>query len=534
MNITLMNKLALVTNMERLNAEKRRLEGTNMRAMFASDPSRFDKMSITNDGVLFDYSKNRVDEKALSVLIDVARQDKLEEARDAMFAGSKINTTENRAVLHTALRDKSGSSLMVDGKDIMPDIQAELAKMKEFAIAVRNGDYRATGGQITDVVNIGIGGSDLGPRMATQSLREFNDGPKLHFVANSDATDLRDIVEHLNPETTLFIVASKSFTTAETMLNAANAKIWLQNALGEDVGSHFCALSTNLEATKAFGISDERTFGFWDWVGGRFSIWSAIGLSLMISIGPDDFDKFLGGASSADQHFLNAPLEENIPVIMALLGVWYRNVMGFPVQAVMPYDSRMSRFPAWLQQLDMESNGKSVLKSDEDTTLDTGPIIFGEVGTNGQHAFYQLIHQGTTIIPCDFLIAVTGYGPQTNRNMLISNCLAQTEALMIGRTLEEADGNPHRVFEGNRPSNTFLYEEVTPHTLGMLMAFYEHKVFIQGVLWGINSFDQWGVELGKELVHTIEPMLQEGHKLKAQNSSTQGLLDAITAMKKAS
>ncbi len=491
-------------------------------------------MSINNDGVLFDYSKNRIDEQALSLLIQVAKESKLEQMRDAMFAGEKINSTEDRAVLHTALRSSSSSAVMVDGKDIMPDINVELAKMSDFANSIRSGSYQVTGGKVTDVVNIGIGGSDLGPRMVTQSLRHFEGGPHLHFVANSDAADLDDIVERLDPSTTLFIVASKSFTTAETMLNARNAKLWVGNALGNDVGGHFCALSTNLEATQAFGISNDRTFGFWDWVGGRFSIWSAIGLSLMISIGPEDFKKFLGGASSADQHFLNAPLNKNIPVIMALLGVWYRNIMGYPVQAVMPYDSRMSRFPAWLQQLDMESNGKSVLKSNEQTTIDTGPIIFGEVGTNGQHAFYQLIHQGTTIIPCDFLLAASGHGGKENRNMLISNCLAQTEALMNGRTLEEANGNPHRVFEGNRPSNTFLYEEVTPHTLGMLMAFYEHKVFAQGVLWGINSFDQWGVELGKELVHNIEPMLENGNELSAQNSSTQGLLDAINAMKKAS
>ena len=529
---TLINTPALVNYMNRLNAEKQRLEAVHMREMFATDPSRFDKMSISNDGILFDYSKNRIDEKALSVLIKVAKESRLEQVRDDMFAGVKINTTEDRAVLHTALRSRSDVPIMVDGKNIMPEIKAELEKMADFANSVRSGRYQVTGGKITDVVNIGIGGSDLGPRMAAQSLREFNDGPKLHFVANSDATDLDDIIEHIDPATTLFIVASKSFATAETMLNARNAKLWLENALGKNIGGHFCALSTNLKATQAFGVSKKRTFGFWDWVGGRFSIWSAIGLSLMISIGPGDFDKFLNGANSADQHFLNAPLDQNIPVIMALLGIWYRNVLGFPVQAVMPYDSRMSRFPAWLQQLDMESNGKSVLKSNELTMLDTGPIIFGEVGTNGQHAFYQLIHQGTTIIPCDFLLAGKGYGGQENRNMLISNCLAQTEALMAGRTLEEADNNPHRVFEGNRPSNTFLYEEVTPHTLGMLMAFYEHKVFIQGILWGINSFDQWGVELGKELVCNIEPMLEPNNKLAAQNSSTEGLLKAVREMKK--
>jgi glucose-6-phosphate isomerase len=526
-----MTNLALNQYRDRLNAEKQRLSHTHMCDMFESDPDRFNNMSIENDGVIFDYSKNRLDAQSLSVLAEMAKAGGLAKMRSAMFAGDKINTTENRAVLHTALRNPSEKPIMVDGKDIMQDIHAELSRMAKFASSVRDGSYLVSGGKVTDVVNIGIGGSDLGPRMATQSLREFNDGPKLHFVANSDATDLDDIVERLDPKTTLFIVASKSFTTAETMLNAANAKQWVEESLGDEAGRHFCALSTNLEATQAFGIENERTFGFWDWVGGRYSIWSAIGLSLMISIGPERFREFLNGAHSADQHFMNAPFEKNIPIVMGLIGIWYRNVWGFPVQAVMPYDSRMSRFPAWLQQLDMESNGKSVLKSGEQTELDTGPIIFGEVGTNGQHAFYQLLHQGTTIIPCDFLIAATGYGRQRNRDVLLSNCFAQSEALMDGRTLEQADNNPHRVFEGNRPSNTFLFKRVTPHSLGMLMAFYEHKVFVQGVLWGINSFDQWGVELGKELLPTIEPMLDVNSKAIATNGSTKGLLKALHQFK---
>ncbi len=528
-----MSKTALHKYMDKLHAEKHRLNAMNMRDMFSSEPDRFDNMSVEHDGVLFDYSKNRLDKKSLSTLIEMAKASNLEDLRKAMFSGEKINTTENRAVLHTALRDKSGKPIFVDGENVKLDIKAEFSKMSKFANAVRDGSYTVSGGKITDVVNIGIGGSDLGPRMATQSLREFNDGPKLHFVANSDATELDDIIKRLDPKTTLFIVASKSFTTAETMLNAHTAKRWVEKAVNEKVvGLHFCALSTNLEATKAFGIQEQSTFGFWDWVGGRYSIWSVIGLSLMISIGPDDFQEFLDGAYSADQHFLNAEFDQNIPIVMALLGVWYRNIWGFPVQAVMPYDSRMSRFPAWLQQLDMESNGKSVLKTDKQTELDTGPIIFGEVGTNGQHAFYQLIHQGTTIIPCDFLLAATGDGAQANRNMLISNCFAQTEALMNGRTLQEAGNNPHRVFEGNRPSNTFLYKKVTPHVLGMLMAFYEHKVFVQGVLWNINSFDQWGVELGKELLPSIEPMLDENNNVQANNSSTGGLIKALHKFKK--
>lgn len=513
--------------MNALVAEKDRISKTNMRKMFDADPSRFETMSIQHEDFLFDFSKNRLDVKSLEVLCEMARAAGFAETRDAMFAGEKINTTENRAVLHTALRDCSGNPVYLDGKDIMQDVRRVLDDMSAFAQSIRDGSYKVTGGYVTDVVNIGIGGSDLGPRMATQSLREFNDGPRLHFVANSDATDLDDIIHFLNPETTLFIIASKSFSTAETMLNAQNAKEWIEAAVGENAGRHFCALSTNLKETKAFGIEENRTFGFWDWVGGRYSIWSAIGLSLMIAIGPERFREFLQGAYSADQHFKNEPFEQNIPVLMALIGIWYRNVWGFPVQAVMPYDSRMSRFPAWLQQLDMESNGKSVTKSGEKTALDTGPIIFGEVGTNGQHAFHQLIHQGTTIIPCDFLIAATGYGRQRNRDVLLANCFAQTEALMDGRSLEEAGNNPHRVFEGNRPSNTFLFKRVTPHTIGMLMAFYEHKVFVQGVIWNINSFDQWGVELGKELLPTIEPILKEASPSEAQNASTRGLLDKV-------
>lgn len=531
MKNTFTQKPALADFMQDLRAHQERLSDVQMRDMFAYNEHRFEEMSIKSGSLLFDFSKNRIDEDALSALIQSAQASNLEAIRDAMFAGEIVNTTENRAALHTALRDKSDKPLIHNGMDVTKEVKAELDRLRKFAHAVRNGDYEVTGGRITDVVNIGIGGSDLGPRMATQSLREFNNGPRLHFVANSDASDLDDILALLNPKTTLFIVASKSFKTAETILNAHNAKKWIENRIEHDVGRHFCAVSTNLKETTKFGISEDTTFGFWDWVGGRYSVWSAVGLSLMIAIGPDNFDEFLEGAYSADKHFQEKPLRQNIPVIMALLGIWYRNVCGFPVQAVMPYDSRMSRFPAWLQQLDMESNGKSVLKSDDKSQLDTGPIIFGEIGTNGQHAFYQLIHQGTTIIPCDFLIAANGYGGKENRHMMLANCLAQTEALMKGRTLEEAQGNPHREFEGNRPSNTFLYEKVTPYTLGMLMAFYEHKIFIQGIMWGINSFDQWGVELGKELVFDIEPMLEDAPIDKTQSSSTRGLLNAILAMK---
>jgi len=532
MNKTLPNLPALPGYMDKLHAHHKRLGEIHMRDMFARDEHRFENMSIKTDDLVFDFSKNLVDEEALETLIDAAKASRVEEMRDAMFAGEIINTTENRAVMHMALRNRSDKPVIVNGSNIMSDIRSELARMKDFAHAVRNGDYRVTEGQVTDVVNIGIGGSDLGPRMATRCLQEFNDGPKVHFVANVDASDLDDTLATVNPGSTLFIIASKSFKTSETILNAINAKQKIEEALGTDVNGHFCAVSANLEATRSFGIADERTFGLWDWVGGRYSVWSAVGLSLLIAIGPADFDKFLDGASYADNHFNEAPLRQNIPVIMALLGIWYRNVCGYPVHAILPYDSRMSHFPEWLQQLDMESNGKSILKSDNKTVLDTGLVVFGEVGTNGQHAFYQMIHQGTTVIPCDFLIAATGQGAVENRQILLANCLAQSEALMTGRTLEEAGGDPHRAFEGNRPSNTFLYKKMTPHTLGMLMAFYEHKIFIQGIMWGINSFDQWGVELGKELISQIGPMLEDGSAESAENSSTKGLVNAVHAMNK--
>jgi len=505
-----------------------------MRDMFAQDDHRFENMSIEAGELIFDFSKNILDEDALETLIDSAKASRVPEMSDAMFRGEIINTTENRAALHTVLRNRSGKPVIVNGNDIMTEVQSELGKAKSFANAVRDGDYKVTGGRVTDVVNIGIGGSDLGPRMATRSLREFNDGPRVHFVANVDPSDLDDILATLNLKTTLFIIVSKSFKTTETILNASNARQATEKVVGSNIDSHFCAVSTNLDATTAFGIPEERTFGFWDWVGGRYSVWSAVGLSVMIAIGPEDFDRFLDGAESADRHFQEAPLRQNIPAIMALLGIWYRNVCGYSAHAVLPYDSRMIHFPAWLQQLDMESNGKSILKSDNRTVIDTGPVIFGEVGTNGQHAFYQLLHQGTTIIPCDFLIAATGQGAKENRQMLLASCLAQSEALMTGRTLQETDGNAHRVFDGNRPSNTFLYQQMSPYTLGMLMAFYEHKIFVQGIMWGINSFDQWGVELGKELTRDIEPMLESGSTDGAENSSTKGLIKAIHAMKKTS
>lgn len=517
--------------LDRLNNERKRLEAVSMSALFEADSDRFENFSTKTGSVLFDYSKNRIDAASFELLLELATQAGVAEKRDAMFSGAEINETEERAVLHIALRNRSNSPIMVDGQNVMKEVNDVLDRMGIFSEAVRSGEYQVTGGKITDIVNIGIGGSDLGPRMVVQALTPYHDGPRTHFVANVDGADISDTLAKLDPKTTLFIVASKTFTTQETMTNAHSALEWVRDAVGDSAANHFCALSTNLEATRSLGIPDERTFGFWDWVGGRYSVWSAIGLSVMIAIGKQDFDEFLEGAHAADQHFSASPFQENIPVLMALLGVWYRNIWDMPTQAVLPYDDRMARFTAWLQQLDMESNGKSVSMSGDNLGYATGPIVFGEPGTNGQHAFYQLIHQGTTIVPCDFLVAEKPsksdrFGIEHHR-LLLANCFAQSEALMAGRSLQEASGNAHKLFTGNRPSNTFLYERLDPHTLGMLMAFYEHKIFVQGVIWGINSFDQWGVELGKQLAKQIEPMLASGDFDKAQNASTKGLLKAV-------
>lgn len=529
---------------EALRPHRDRLEGRPMRELFAADPARFSRFSLQLDDMLFDFSKNRIDAAALDALISLAHEAGVEAKRDAMFAGAPINATEGRAVLHTALRNRSGAPVPVDGQDVMPAIASVLESMRAFASAVRSGEYRVTGGKVTDVVNVGIGGSDLGPAMAARALSPYADGPRTHFVSNVDGADFADTVARLDPATTLFIVASKTFTTAETMANARSARQWIAGAVGEEgAGRHFAALSTNLAATREFGIEDERTFGFWDWVGGRYSIWSAIGLSLMLGIGPEGFDEFLDGAYAVDEHFRQAPLERNIPVIMALLGVWYRNIWGFASHAVLPYDNRLGRFPAYLQQLDMESNGKRVTLAGEPVAWETGPVVWGEPGTNGQHAFYQLIHQGTSVIPCDFLVAARPHEELGNHHiMLVANCLAQSEALMKGRTLEEASAGmrangmdehtvariaPHRVFPGNRPSNTFVYTRLTPRTLGMLIALYEHKVFVQGAIWDVNSFDQWGVELGKVLATEIQPFLEGKAQPDDRDCSTAGLVAAL-------
>lgn len=514
----------------RLNALRDRLASTSTTGLFNDDPDRFTRFSVNLGRLVFDYSKNRVDSGAIAALLELADAAGVAKTRDAMLGGQKINSTEGRAVLHTALRNRADKPVLVEGRDVMPDVQDVLGRMDEFAREVRSGQFQVSGGKVRDVVNIGIGGSDLGPRMVAQALAPWQDGPRLHFVANIDGADISDTLVSLDPATTLFIVASKSFTTQETMINARSAFSWVEKAVGSAAAEHFCALSTNLEATREFGIPDERTFGFWNWVGGRYSVWSAIGLSVMIGIGPENFRIFLEGAHQADRHFQEAPFEQNIPVLMAMLGIWHRNVCSLPAHAVLPYDNRLARFPAWLQQLDMESNGKAVTIAGDAVNHETGPIIFGEPGTNGQHAFYQLIHQGTTVVPCDFLVAANPVGtdvPEEHHRLMLANCLAQSEALMTGRTLEEAGGDPHKVFSGNRPSNTLLYDRLDPFMLGTLMALYEHKVFVQGIVWGINSFDQWGVELGKQLAQEIEPMLAKQTISEASNSSTGGLVRTI-------
>ncbi len=524
----------LTKNFETLTAHWHRVSGGSIQNLFDTESDRFSKYSVRFDELLFDFSKQHIDDEAFAALCGLPEVAGLDQKRDAMLSGSKINTTEGRSVLHTALRATPDQSIYVDGENVVPAVHEVLDRALAFAESIRAGDTTVSGGRITDVVNIGIGGSDLGPKMAVRALAPFVDGPECHFVSNVDGADLSDTVSKLDLSTTLFIIASKSFSTQETMLNARSAFEMVASAVGADkAASHFCAVSTNLEATRKFGIPDERTFGFWDWVGGRFSVWSAIGLPMMIALGPDRFQDFLAGARSADEHFVNAPTAQNIPVLMALLGVWNRNIADRQSQAVLVYDDRMPDFSRWLQQLDMESNGKQVTVDGADVTHKTAPVIFGEPGTNGQHAFYQMLHQGSDIVPCDFLIAANGHevGLKHHHQILLANCFAQSEALMRGRGLEEADGNVHGVFEGDRPSSTLLYRELNPRQLGQLMALYEHKIFVQGVLWGINSFDQWGVELGKELANSIEPAIAAGDAADIENVATRSLVSAALEMK---
>ncbi|MDI7862245.1 glucose-6-phosphate isomerase [Rhizobiaceae bacterium n13] len=524
---------------------------TDIRAAFASDPGRFDRYSARLDDLLMDYSKSAVNAEVMALLLKLADEGGVAKKRDAMFAGEAINFTENRAVLHTALRNRSNTPVLVDGKDVMPEVNDVLAAMGRFADAIRSGAIKgATGKKITDVVNIGIGGSDLGPVMATLALGPYHDGPRLHFVSNIDGAHIADTLKLLAADTTLFIVASKTFTTIETMTNAATARRFIADALGEAaVGHHFAAVSTALDKVAAFGIDSDRIFGFWDWVGGRYSIWSAIGLPLMIAIGPENFGHFLDGAHAMDNHFRSAPTGENLPMLLGLIGYYERNVLGYPSRAVIPYDQRLARFPAYLQQLDMESNGKGVTIDGTPVNGSSGPVVWGEPGTNGQHAFFQLLHQGTDIVPVEFMIAANGFEPELRHQhqLLMANCLAQSEALMKGRTVAEAKAQltakgmddsqadfiaPHRVFTGNRPSITFVHDRLTPYALGRLIALYEHRVFVEGVLFRINSFDQWGVELGKELATGLLPVIEGKESASSHDSSTQGLVAALAKLAK--
>ena len=517
---------------------------------FAADPLRFSRFSVRFDDLTMDFSKTAVNEAILPLLLKLAEDGGVAGKREEMFTGKAINFTENRAVLHTALRNRANTPVLVDGRDVMPDVNAVLAAMGTFSDAVRSGAIKgATGKAITDVVNIGIGGSDLGPVMATLALAPYHDGPRLHFVSNIDAAHIADTLKLLTAETTLFIIASKTFTTIETMTNAQTARTFIASALGEKaVQHHFAAVSTALDKVAAFGIDPTRVFGFWDWVGGRYSIWSAIGLPLMIAIGPEEFGRFLDGAHAMDVHFREAEPAKNLPLLLGLIGYYHRNVLGYPSRAILPYDQRLSRFPAYLQQLDMESNGKGVTIDGTPVEGQSGPVVWGEPGTNGQHAFYQLIHQGTSIVPAEFMIAANGFEPELRHQheLLIANCLAQSEALMKGRTLAEAKAQltskgmddkkadfiaPHRVFTGNRPSITFVYDRLTPFALGRLIALYEHRVFVEGVLFRINSFDQWGVELGKELATGLLPVVEGKQSAAGHDSSTAGLVAALAGLR---
>ena len=536
-----------------LEAHYGEIGAVHMRELFSADPDRFGRFSLDLDGLLFDYSKNRINETTVALLADLARASGVPEAARSMFAGERINWTEDRAVLHVALRNRAGSPIVVDGEDVMPGVNAVLKKMKGFSEAVRSGEWLGfTGRAITSVVNIGIGGSNLGPAMICEALTPYCDGPQVRFISNVDATDFVEKTRDLDPAETLFVVASKTFTTQETMTNANTARRWLVEALGDDaaVARHFVALSTNHEAVEAFGIDSHCIFEFWNWVGGRYSSWSAIGLTVALAVGFDRFTELLEGAHSVDRHFIEAPLEENIPVLMAMLGIWYRNFFDASTRAVLPYDQYLCLLPAYLQQGDMESNGKSVDREGQRVDYQTGAVVWGEPGTNGQHAFYQLIHQGTEIVPCDFIGVINSHNPiGDHHRKLIANCFAQSEALMVGRTATEVIHEllirgldkeearvlaPYKIFEGNRPTNTFLLDRVTPRSLGMLVALYEHEFFVQGVVWRVNSFDQWGVELGKVLAGKIlgetKNLVTNGDaELSHHDGSTRALIERFAA-----
>jgi glucose-6-phosphate isomerase len=545
-----LNKASFRAALDALRRHHSGMSGMSMRAAFADDPGRFDALSLRLDDLLLDFSKCAVTPETVRLLVELARAAGVEQRRDAMLAGDRINVTEDRAVLHTALRDIAGRGVSVDGAEVGTGIRSVLGAMEAFARDVRGGSLRgATGERITDIVNIGIGGSDLGPAMVTQALAPYHDGPHAHFVSNVDGAHLSDTLKRLDPARTLVIVASKTFTTIETMTNAQTARHWIEGRLGPSaVGDHFAAVSTALDKVAAFGIREDRVFGFWDWVGGRYSLWSAIGLPIMIAVGADPFRELLAGAHALDRHFATAPLDENLPVMLGLVGYWHRVVCGYPTRAVIPYDQRLARLPAYLQQLDMESNGKRVGLDGAEVDLPTGPVVWGEPGTNGQHAFFQLLHQGTDIVPVEFLAAAEGQEPElrNHHDLLLANCLAQSEALMRGRTLEEARAQlvakgmneeeadrlaPHKVFPGNRPSLTMLYRMLDPASLGRIIALYEHRVFVEAALFGINAFDQWGVELGKELATGLLPVVEGMDDASGHDASTAGLVAHIRELR---
>ncbi len=541
--------MALVDHFERVNK-------VHMVELFEQDPERFSRYSLQFNDMLLDYSKNRVTDVTMQLLFDLARQAGVEEWRDKMFAGEKINNTEGRAVLHTALRNRSEKPVFVDDENVMPLIDVELEKMSVFSNTVRNGDWIGYAGlPITNVVNIGIGGSDLGPHMVCKALEPYSHKSlKVHFISNVDASHIEQLLRQLRPETTLFIIASKTFTTQETLTNAETAKQWFLDGTGrateDDIAKHFVAVSTNEDKVKAFGIDTKNMFRFWDWVGGRYSLWSSVGLASVISVGMDNFIELLEGAHEMDVHFQETPLDKNIPVILAMLGIWYGNFFNAESSAVLPYDHNLRMLPAYLEQADMESNGKSVDREGSQTTYSTGKIIWGAEGINGQHAFYQLLHQGTRLIPTDFIASVKSHGTHDNHSQILaSNFLAQTEALMKGRDMEEtrkqlAEANielhkaenrlPHMIFGGNQPSNSIVIKKLTPRALGSLLAMYEHKIFVQGIIWNLNSYDQWGVELGKKLATNILDELESNEDLHEHDSSTKGLLDWFRASLKES
>ncbi len=521
-----------------------RIAHVQMRGLFAQDPQRFQRFSLRFQDILLDYSKNRITEETMRLLRALAVEADVRGWTERMFRGEKINVTENRAVLHVALRNRSNRPILVDGSDVMPGVNAVLAHMRDFSESVRSGDWRGfTGEPIRDIVNIGIGGSDLGPVMVTEALKPYAKRDlTMHFVSNIDGTQMVETLRRCRPETTLFIVASKTFTTQETLTNAHTAKAWLLKAAQSEaqVARHFVAVSTNEGEVRKFGIDPKNMFEFWDWVGGRYSLWSAIGLSIVLSVGFAHFEELLDGAHEMDEHFRTTPLELNLPTTLALIGIWYNNFFGAQTVAILPYDQYMHRFPAYFQQGDMESNGKSVTREGQPVDVSTGPVLWGEPGTNGQHAFYQLIHQGTKLIPCDFLAPARTHNPiGEHHEILLSNFFAQTEALMRGKNDEEVRSElaaqgvpgemigrllPHKRFEGNRPTNSILFQQLTPRTLGQLIAMYEHKIFVQGVIWGINSFDQWGVELGKQLAKKILPELGGAERVTTHDSSTNELI----------